>query len=101
MCDSLWSKQLFKTTADLELINPAALSSLFNQMLLPWERTLQFSPERFALSLVLVFELVFFSFLFSKTATELFLFHQGTDNSVFSFYDSHLCLLLRMEKTSQ
>lgn len=66
MCDSLWSKQLFKTTADLELINPAALSSLFNQMLLPWERTLQFSPERFALSLVLVFELVFFPFYFQR-----------------------------------
>lgn len=94
---------------------PAPLSPLSNQMLLPWECTLQFSPERrFALSLVLAF-LGFwgdffwvaffflgscFCFFFSKIATEQ-LFHQGTDHSVSSLYDSHLCLLLSMKTTPQ
>lgn len=90
--DPVWSKQ-FKTTPDLEIINCAPLSSLSNQMLFPRECTLQFSPEkRFALFLGLFFS------LFSKIATEQ-LFHQGSDHSVPSLYDSHLCLLLRMKTT--
>lgn len=61
--DPVWSKQLFKTTYALEIINPAPLLSLSNQMLLPWECTLQFSPEcRFVLSLVMVFGFFYFFF---------------------------------------